>query len=268
MLTLCVRRIGNLLLSGGVGYGMVSYWFSFSEMLEVVLNPRHCICPDDGYTCVVRQGTELEWIVNDTDVKKFTFSEENETFIDIGGFKVDILITKDFSIFSTLLVTDLSMNGNNLTCQSVAVVMNMVVTVTETTRICVIGKYTGKCFKIYLVTLIAHASSPNDLSVVYDSSSSAVIVSFKPPVHGSKCVDYYVVSAISEEETIVCYATTDNLVCNCSIPPDRSVNSYNFSVYPVTSGVGDITYNGDSANDCSELAYSCILCNTICMILY
>ena len=115
-------------------------------MLEVVLNPRHCICPDDGYTCVVRQGTELEWIVNDTDVKKFTFSEENETFIDIGGFKVDILITKDLSFSSTLLVTDLSMNGNNLTCQSAAVVMNMVVTVTETTRICVIGKYTGKCF--------------------------------------------------------------------------------------------------------------------------
>ena len=70
-------------------------------------------------------------------------------------------------------------------------------------------------------------------------------------------------SAISEEETIICYATTDNLVYNCSIPSDRSVNSYNLSVYPVTSGVGDITYNGDTANDCSELAYSCILCSII-----
>ena len=122
-------------------------------------------------------------------------------------------------------------------------------------------------FKIDLLSvvylIIAHASRPNDLSVVYDSSSSAVIVSFKPPVHGSKCVDYYVVSAISKEETIVCYATTDNHVYNCSIPSDRSVNSYNFSVYPVTSGADNITYNGDTANDCSELAYSCILCSII-----
>ena len=98
------------------------------------------------------------------------------------------------------------------------------------------------------------ASSPTNMSVVCDSSSAEV--SFQPPVYGSECVDHYVVSAVSEERNVICNATSnDDLIYNC-ILNDSNVNDYNFTVYSVTNGINDSTYNGSIANDCCELYIS------------
>ena len=89
------------------------------------------------------------------------------------------------------------------------------------------------------------------MSVVCDPSSAEV--SFQPPVYGSECVDHYVVSAVSEERNVICNATSNNdLIYNCTLP-DCNVNDYNFTVYSVTSGINDTTYNGSIATDCCEL---------------
>ena len=73
-------------------------------------------------------------------------------------------------------------------------------------------------------------------------------------MYGSECVDHYVVSAISEKRNVIlCNATSnDDLIYNC-ILPDSNVNDYNFTVYSVTNGTNDATYNGSIATDCCEL---------------
>ena len=84
-------------------------------------------------------------------------------------------------------------------------------------------------------------------------NSSSAVVSFLPPVHGAECVDYYVVSAVSEEKNVTCTVTSDDLIYECSIPPNTNVNDYCFTVFSVTSGVDGALYNGSIGTDCSEL---------------
>ena len=85
------------------------------------------------------------------------------------------------------------------------------------------------------------------------SDSSSAVVSFHPPVYGTECVDYYVVTAVSEERNVPCHATSGELIHNCSIPPDSNVNDYNFTVYAVTRRVDGALYNGSIATGCSEI---------------
>ena len=84
-------------------------------------------------------------------------------------------------------------------------------------------------------------------------SSSSAVVSFHPPVYGAECVDYYVVTAVSEERNVLCNATSDELTHNCSIPPDINVNDYNFTVYSVTRGIDGALYNGSISSDCCKM---------------
>ena len=92
---------------------------------------------------------------------------------------------------------------------------------------------------------VGPASSPTNLSVVLNSSLA--VVSFQPPVYGAECVDYYTVTAISEETDIMCTATSDDPIHKCSIPPNTNVNDCNFIVYSVTSGVDGALHNGSIA---------------------
>ena len=101
-----------------------------TEMLEVSLKPEHCTCPNDGFTCVVRQGTELEWIVN------------TETFVFQMRMELSLISFRQISFLNKIfLLYILSVNESNITCQSAALVMNMPVISSETVEICVIGKY-------------------------------------------------------------------------------------------------------------------------------
>ena len=95
---------------------------------------------------------------------------------------------------------------------------------------------------------IGPASAPTALSVVWDPPSA--VVSFQSPVYGGECVDYYVVTAVSEEENATCEPAGD-LKFNCNLS-DRNVNDFNFTVYSVTRGVDGVLQNGQSSTDCSK----------------
>ena len=94
---------------------------------------------------------------------------------------------------------------------------------------------------------LAMASPPTVSSVVWNSVSATV--SFLPPVYGAQCVDYYVVTALSEDRNITCNSTSDDLIHDCNIPPDSTVNDYNFTVHSVTRGVDGALYNGSITTD-------------------
>ena len=102
------------------------------------------------------------------------------------------------------------------------------------------------------------------LSVVLNSSLA--VVSFHPPVYGAECVDYYIVTAISEETDITCTASSVDLIHECSIPPNTNVNDYNFTVYSVTSGVDGALYNGSITPDCSKFFYNHV--QNYCQIIF
>ena len=70
-------------------------------------------------------------------------------------------------------------------------------------------------------------------------------------MYGAECVDYYIVTAVSEERNVSCDVTSDQFTHNC-ILPDTSVNDYNFTVYSVTTGVDGAVYNGSTAIDCCK----------------
>ena len=106
-----------------------------------------------------------------------------------------------------------------------------------------------------MVVILGPASSPTDLSVVCDSSSA--VVSFQSPVYGGECVEYYVVTAVGSEN-ITCDPTEDTFVQNCNIPSDRNVNSFNFTVYSVTTGVDGVAYDGGALTDCCKLTRLCV----------
>ena len=99
---------------------------------------------------------------------------------------------------------------------------------------------------------VGPASAPTDLSVMCDSSSA--VVSFQPPVHGGECVDYYVVTAVSERN-IECHATrlSEPLIYSCSLPQENDVNEYNFTIHAVIRGINySHLYNGSVASDCCK----------------
>ena len=70
-------------------------------------------------------------------------------------------------------------------------------------------------------------------------------------------MDYYVVTAVSEEEerNVSCDATSYEAEHSCSISFDGSanINYYNFTVFGVTRVNSSFIYNGDSITDCCEV---------------
>ena len=68
-------------------------------------------------------------------------------------------------------------------------------------------------------------------------------------------MDYYVITAVSEEGNVICYATTEELTYNCSVPQGSSANDYNFTVHSVTRGIDESSlYNGSITSDCCKSA--------------
>ena len=104
--------------------------------------PKHCICPDESYTCHVSLVGELEWITDSTELEYSVFDPINENFIYTDSFRVNVSIAHGDilgNITSTLSVTDLSVNGTELTCQGVERRMGIKTAINESIKICVIG---------------------------------------------------------------------------------------------------------------------------------
>ena len=75
-------------------------------------------------------------------------------------------------------------------------------------------------------------------------------------------MDYYVVTAVSEEENITCNSTSDNFMFNCTIPSNRSVYDFNFTAYSVTTDYDGDVINGGVSTDCCK-HYSLFLVTAI-----
>ena len=66
-------------------------------------------------------------------------------------------------------------------------------------------------------------------------------------------MDYYVVTAVSEERNVSCNATSHGRENNCSIDlGDGNVNDFNFTVHSVTRVNDSFIYNGSVATDCCK----------------
>ena len=94
------------------------------------------------------------------------------------------------------------------------------------------------------------ASAPTALSVVWDPPSA--VVSFQSPVYGGECVDYYVVTAVSEDQDVLCNKTSKDHVYICSISLDSDVNDFNITAYSVTRGVRGLLV-GESVECCKPI---------------
>ena len=64
-------------------------------------------------------------------------------------------------------------------------------------------------------------------------------------------MDYYVVTAVSEERNVSCNATSNGHGHSCSVSLGNNANDYNFTVYGAIRVNDSYIYNG-SATDCSE----------------
>ena len=66
-------------------------------------------------------------------------------------------------------------------------------------------------------------------------------------------MDYYVVTAVSEERNISCYTTSVAHQHTCSFSSlESNANEYSFTVYGVTRVNESHVYHGSTATDCCE----------------
>ena len=70
-------------------------------------------------------------------------------------------------------------------------------------------------------------------------------------------MDYYVVTAVNEEEEkhVLCNVSVNGFLNNCSISTSGNAVNYNFTVHSVTHVNDSFVYNGGTASDCCELVY-------------
>ena len=109
-------------------------------MLETLLTPKdHCICPSANYTCLVTSATEISWkAVGEPDFKHA--SSDPDIYLEGGGYQVTFRSEPGNSFSSSLHISDLGLNGTNLTCEGfVDVVDGDDLRPANTTTVCVVG---------------------------------------------------------------------------------------------------------------------------------
>ena len=112
--------------------------------LEVSLTSRDCICADESYSCVVSSGIAIAWLTNTTtdreDLELSVTNDDDEIYIEKGGFQVSFRREPGGNYYSTLHITDLSLNETELICEGTGIIgMANTERMTNTTVICVRG---------------------------------------------------------------------------------------------------------------------------------
>ena len=187
-----------------------------------------------------------------TETVVYSTVTSSEKIIDRDGVLIqfsDVRVGQRVAnLTSHLFITDIhTVNGSTFTCEASSLQSND----SDMITICVTGKIIHLSVPPIIPACIGPASAPANVSVVYDSSSA--VVSFQPPVYGTQCVDYYVITAVSEERNVTCHATSEPLTYNCSIPQGSNVNDYDFTVHSVTRGVNNgYLFNGSLTSDCCK----------------
>ena len=125
-----------------------------TESLDVSLSPRHCICPNESYTCEVNLGLEISWLTGTTNVNDLEYSlldQDADEFKETDNFQVHftgVRATIQFDNYTSILyiLTPLIVDGTNLTCRGEAITRGIDEDYTETTettnvttRVCIIG---------------------------------------------------------------------------------------------------------------------------------
>ena len=83
----------------------------------MLLTPiHHCICPSDNYTCLVTSATESSWETVGEHNFKHT-SSDPDIYLEGGGYQVTLTREPGNSFSSSLHISDLGLNGTNLTCE-------------------------------------------------------------------------------------------------------------------------------------------------------
>ena len=109
-------------------------------MVEVSLQPKDCICPSKGYTCHANLASEINWKTNTTDENTFFATASGRVGKgEMGGFRVNFTFEPHQTVAnftSTLLVTNIHLNGTDVTCEGrITVDVNN----SSTTTICIVG---------------------------------------------------------------------------------------------------------------------------------
>ncbi|CAI8018966.1 hypothetical protein GBAR_LOCUS11449 [Geodia barretti] len=228
-------------LHGALYWNLVLIFLQLVQAAEelsvnVTVEPHYgCVCPRQSYTCRAYPVSQMSWTVvtNPTDqvvYNIFIFDQFKIDNISRNGLQYTFsekTIDDAAVITSELLIIAPHRNNTNATCAAF--------------------KNENRNFDTVVACITGPASPPTSLSVVWDPPSA--VVSFQSPVYGGECVDYYVVTAVSGEESFECDAS-EKRVHTCFIPNDRSVNDFNFTVYSVTVGVDGVLQNGESVTDC------------------
>ena len=65
----------------------------FTEMFEVSLQPKDCICPSKGYTCHANLASEISWKRNTMEENTFFATDTGRVGEgEMGGFRVNFTI--------------------------------------------------------------------------------------------------------------------------------------------------------------------------------
>ena len=113
------------------------------------MRPQSCICPSDGYTCQAYEVFQMKWLSHtftESDVDDLLYSVLNsgsylkkETAGFQANFTGQVISPGVANITSTLVITDLNVNGTQLTCESRGLEMIR----NETLEICIVGEAMG-----------------------------------------------------------------------------------------------------------------------------
>ncbi|CAI8044963.1 hypothetical protein GBAR_LOCUS24887, partial [Geodia barretti] len=234
--------LGEFLFSSCIGLPSSSFFpYSLQKLVkvaaEVTIKPQEgCVCPDHSYSCRADSLTEIEWDTKISMTSEISYNinrEKKYADVESGGLRVlfsEVPVEGGLANLTAqlFLVDQHTWNQSNATCQAIG----QGIARQDTVTVCVTGP----------------ASPPTSLSVVWDSPSA--VVSFQSPLYGGECVDYYVVTAASEERNVLCNVTSDGTERNCSIYlGGGNVNHFNFTVHGVTRVNDSFVYNGHIATD-------------------
>ena len=118
--------------------------------LKVPLELNSCICPCQSYTCQKNNIIILKWeadsfsgddaieytLLDSKDLDRTEIEKSIEGVVQVK-FTRSMVVGGVVNISSTLSIVDLTLNGTNLTCDTVAEVGMNVIT---TSTVCIIGK--------------------------------------------------------------------------------------------------------------------------------
>ena len=122
-----------------------------TESLDVLLSPRHCICPSESYTCEVNLGTEITWLTETTGVNDLEYTllnQDADEFVETNNFQVHftgvratIQFDNNYTSILYIILTPRIVDGTNRKGEAITrgIDEDYTETTNVTTSVCIIG---------------------------------------------------------------------------------------------------------------------------------